>query len=248
MTYKPSKIENLPSFNIRPGSKRIRVWIGPLELKPAGAKRAATPGKMDPNSDQFMGLVSGLPGGVLVLSTNSSLKYGDGTVADVVNGVYNHHLIFADLAKAGKSPISCASGSGSTMPSMGLLMGASEANRDLQFAAAGSDFKSGFTLGKYDPIMMNGEIVNYSNQTKQIYTVSDIEYLETIPAGSLDSAMHVFNIDQCVTGKAAGMPANQAKWSMQSGKAALNQDGFILFRRGHMHGKIHSDAIASPSC
>jgi hypothetical protein len=229
----------LAPLSKEPGAKRFRVWIGPLELKPANTKRASKPGKMDPNSDQFMGTVTGLPSG-LVLNTNSSLKYADGGVADVVNGVYNHHLMFVDMSKMGTSPIKCQ-GAGSTAPNMGMLMGASEANRDLQFSVPDSEVLTGFKLGKNDIIMLNGELVNYTNQTKQIYAVSDMEIIETVPAQALDASMQIFNIDQCL-GKAEPMPTNKIKWSLQSGKATISQEGYLMYRRGHMHdGGVNVD-------
>lgn len=236
MLYKPVRVENLPSTDARPGVKKIRLTYGPLELKPASFKRAAAKGKMDPNSDQFSGMVTGVPTNIMVLRTNSSLTYENGSIADVVNGVYNHHLIIADTAKIGPSPIKCAvpDPKSSATPNMGLLMGASEANRDLQFAAGG-DVVSGFLIGKDDKIMLNGEIVNYTNDTKLIYSVSDVEYVEAAPKDALDATMNIFDITMCSSGNSLEAPHGQMKWSVSSKKVQIVKDGTILYRRGHMH-------------
>jgi hypothetical protein len=217
-----------------PGSKKIRLTYGPLELKPANVKRPAAPGKMDPNSDQFMGIVTGVPTGVLVVRTNSSLTYEDGSVADVVNGVYNHHLIFADSKRNGPTPFKCVDG-GATIPDMGLLMGASEANRDLQFYSGGK-IKTGFKLDKNDPIILNAELVNYTNDTKKVYTITDFEYMEVQPADAMHVTMQVFDITTCNANiKDAEAPAGKTKWALTSKKAQFTKPGYILYRRGHMH-------------
>ena len=173
-----------------PGTKKIRFTYGPLELKPANVKRPPARGKMDPNSDQFMGVVTGVPTGVLVVATNSSLTYEDGSLADVVNGVYNHHLIFSDAKRNGPTPFKCVDG-GATIPDMGLLMGASEANRDLHFYNDGK-IKTGFKLDKNDPITLSAELVNYTNDTKKVYTITDFEYMEIQPADARHVSMQVF--------------------------------------------------------
>jgi hypothetical protein len=233
-TYKPVSIVQLKPIDTRPGVKRVRITFGPFELKPASVKRPQTAGKMDPNSDTFSGLASGIPSG-LVLSNNHTLTYKDGSVADVVNGVYNHHLMYVDVNKVGSSPIKCAEGNGTTLPDMGLLMGASEANRDLQFSP-GKDFDAGFFLSKSDWVMLSAEIVNYTNETKQIYSVTDFEYIETPPKKALDTTMSIFDIDMCSTGnKSIEAPHGHTKWSAKSKKVQMTKNGYILFRRGHMH-------------
>ena len=217
-----------------PGIKKIRFTYGPLELKPANIKRPAAPGKMDPNSDQFMGLVTGVPTGVLVVTTNSSLTYEDGSAADVVNGVYNHHLIFSDSKRNGPTPFKCVEG-GATIPDMGLLMGASEANRDLHFYNGGK-IRTGFKLDKNDPIMLSAELVNYTNDTKKVYTITDFEYMEIQPADSRHVSMQVFDISSCNPNlKDSSTPEGKTKWFLTSKKAQFTKPGYIFYRRGHMH-------------
>jgi hypothetical protein len=217
-----------------PGTKKIRFTYGPLDLKPANVKRPPATGKMDPNSDQFMGVVTGVPTGVLVIATNSSLTYEDGSVADVVNGVYNHHLIFADAKRNGPTPFECVDG-GTTIPDMGLLMGASEANRDLHFYNDGK-IKTGFKLDKNDPITLSAELVNYTNDTKKVYTITDFEYMEIQPADARHISMQVFDITTCNANlKDARAPAGETKWSLTSKKAQFTKPGYIFHRRAHMH-------------
>jgi len=232
--YKPYKLEPMPQDPAHLEKKKIRLTFGPFELKPANFKRPPGAGKMDPNSDQFMGVATGIPTGVLVVQTNSSLTYADGSVADVVNGVYNHHLIFADAKRNGPTPFKCVEG-GETVPDMGLLMGASEANRDLQFASGGK-IKTGFRLDKNDPVMLSAELVNYTNDTKRVYTITDFEYLETQPSDVMHVSMQVFDVTTCNANlKDASAPPGKTKWAIQSKKAQFTKPGYIFYRRGHMH-------------
>jgi Stress up-regulated Nod 19 len=234
--YKPYKMEIMQPSKSESGRKKVRFTFGPFELKPASVKRAAGMGKMDPNSDQFMGIVTGLPLGSLVLSTNSSLTYEDGSIADVVNGVYNHHLIIADTNQMGGSPTKCLEG-GFTMPDMGLLMGASEANRDLEFSSSGS-VPSGFKTGKNDLVVLSAELVNYTNDTKKVYSVSDVEYIESPGAGSIHASLNIFDTTTCDSSASSqGMAPThgRTKWSNKSKKVQITKDGYILTRRGHMH-------------
>jgi hypothetical protein len=71
----------------RPGTKRIKITLGPFTIQPANAKRSYNPSRMDPNSEAWTNMVKGLPQDILVLSANSTLTYVDGTPADVVNGI-----------------------------------------------------------------------------------------------------------------------------------------------------------------
>lgn len=75
-----------PSYKM-PGTKRIKITLGPFPLQPSSTKRKYNPTKMDPNSDSFTSLVKNLPQDILVLQANSTLTYADGTPADVNNGV-----------------------------------------------------------------------------------------------------------------------------------------------------------------
>ncbi|QDS69951.1 hypothetical protein FKW77_002402 [Venturia effusa] len=260
-----AKFEDMKPLYKTPGTKRIKITLGPFALQPANATRRYNPSKMDPNSDSFTSLVKGLPQDILVLQANSTLTYADGTPADVNNGFYNHHLMVMDMSKSAKGPIACADGKTTGAP-VSPFFGASEANRDLQFVAPGVDFNGGYYVDKNDKLMLSAELVNYSNETKQIYCQTELEYLPGKPAGAIEIGLQVLEVDQCsapaqtttqmmseyagklealITGKPPanapmmeGMimaPKDKKKWKMKSKEMTITQDGYILFRRGHMH-------------
>jgi hypothetical protein len=242
-----SKIENMKPLFKTAGAKRIKITLGPFTIQPANAKRSWNPTRMDPNSEVWLNNVKGLPQDILVLSTNSTLTYADGTAADVVNGIYNHHLMVIDMTKSTTGPIACPDGKVTGEP-VSPLMGASEANRDLLFVAPEVDFNGGYYIGKSDKLMLSAEIVNYTNDTKQIYSVTEMEYVPGRPRGSLDMGLQILDVGQCDTKAGAGgmsgmsggegmimAPKDKKVFSVESKKMSITQDGFILFRRGHMH-------------
>lgn len=82
-----AKVVDMTASYKTPGTKRIKITLGPFTVQPANAVRKYNPTKMDPNSDSFTNLVKGLPQDILVLQANSTLTYADGTPADVNNGI-----------------------------------------------------------------------------------------------------------------------------------------------------------------
>lgn len=177
----------------------------------------------------------------------------------------NHHLMVMDMSKSTTGPIACPDGKVTGAP-VSPFFGASEANRDLQFVTPEVNFNGGYYVARTDRLLLSAEIVNYTNDTKQIYCQTEMEYIPGKPAGAIEIGLQVLEVDQCsvspataastltsmmgklgsaVTGKAPpeapmmeGMimaPKDQKKWSMQSKDMLITQDGYILFRRGHMH-------------
>jgi hypothetical protein len=210
------------------------MTYGPYDLKPASFKRSPGTNKMDPNSDQFTGIISGFPTGSQVISTNSSLVYADGSIADVVNGVYIHHLIVFDQSKTTSSPIKCFN-SVNTTPDMGLLMGASEANRDLDFGSTGK-ITTAFKVDKNDMVMLSAEIVNYKEESKKVFSISDIEYIEGVNTDTIHTSLHVLDISTCSLDKVdLAAPNGKTRYNATSQPVEITKAGYILTRRGHMH-------------
>lgn len=237
-----SKIEEIPSqFPKEKGAKRIRVTLGPYSVEPGNAKHKQGPGKMDKNSQQITQIATGLPQDVLILSTESKMTYADGTEADINNGYYNHHYIIMDANKMSlKTQFACDNGKNAGMP-VAPFAGASESNRDLYFVSPENKFNGGYYIGKGDAIMISAEVVNYTNDTKTLYSVSEMEYVPGRPKGALDVSLQVIDVGACVpatNGMMAGMvmpPKDKKTFSLDSRAVTVQQDGSILYRRGHMH-------------
>ncbi|KAF2670505.1 hypothetical protein BT63DRAFT_413222 [Microthyrium microscopicum] len=234
--WSPVKAETLKPQDTRPGVKRVRYTIGPFKLNPSGYKRQMYEGQMDPNSDVFKGPLTGIPKNIVVLQTNSSFINEDGSPADIANGLYNHHFIVADANKMGPSPLKCIDGgaNNTTPKNMGLLMGASEANKDMIFSSS-KNLTTGFIVGANDTVIVSAELVNYNNATKTVYLQSELEF-QNVTSDALDTNFFQFDINMCNPAKPDLVaPPGQKKWSVTSKKVEVAQNGYILFRRGHMH-------------
>lgn len=170
-----------------------------------------------------------------------------------------------DMSKSPMGPIACPDGKTTGAP-VSPFFGASEANRDLQFVAPDVDFNGGYYVATTDKLMLSAELVNYTNDTKQVFCQTELEYIPGKPAGAIEIGLQVLEVDQCsapaqtnaekmaaAAGKLGGLitgkppaeapmmegmimiPKGKKQWEMKSKDMIITQDGYILFRRGHMH-------------
>jgi len=116
------------------------------------------------------------------------------------------------------------------------LTGAGEVSSAGLFSTPDGSFPSGYYLGKDDKIMLMTEVINYSNATKNVYVVTEFDYIEGKPAGYLDSGVVMFSVNQCDTGNPIlKAPAGKKKFSLKGTAATAVLDGYILIRHGHLH-------------
>jgi hypothetical protein len=110
-------------------------------------------------------------------------------------------------------------------------MGTSEEMGATQFSTPDGMFNSGYYLGKNDKVVMTGEVVNYTNDTKKIYSVSDIEYISGRPTGSMDVSITILSVNQCDGGNPMlKPPEGKNVFSFQSKNMTITQNGYILTR------------------
>jgi hypothetical protein len=64
--------------------------------------------RLDPKGSTWTNITAGLPTDITVLSSNMTLQYEDGTMADISSGVYNHHVMFGDVSRSSVIPLVCA--------------------------------------------------------------------------------------------------------------------------------------------
>jgi hypothetical protein len=173
----------------------------------------------------------------VILKANTDLRFEDGTVANVGNGVYTHHIAILDLNKKANKPYECSDGTGgSGVPNFPIITGAAEETGAGSFSTPDGSFKAGFIVKENPKVLLTSEIVNYSNSTKNIYVVSDLDYLEGHPQGYADSGWVLLSVTQC-DGKDPLLhpPKEQKKYTYKSKQLTITQDGNILLRRGHLH-------------
>jgi hypothetical protein len=188
---------------------------------------------MDPNSDTWYRMAVGIPTDVTALFTNTSLQYENGKIADQSSGVYKHHVTFSTAIKKVPMFATCPGQSASSdkLPTT-TFMGASEEKGDTAFSTPDGKFNSGYYVSKSETFTMTGEIINYTNDTKVIYSVTELEYIPGRPAGSLDVVTQILSVNQCETSDLKlRPPGGQKIFSFKSKEMTVIQDGYILSRR-----------------
>jgi Stress up-regulated Nod 19 len=124
------------------------------------------------------------------------------------------------------------------MPMSYFIRGTADLNSNRYTTADGS-FKAGFYIGKDAPITQMIDIVNYNNNTRKVYTVSEVEYLEGKQPGFLQSVSTGIDLGMCnglgQTGTFIYAPKNQKKFSFTGKDMTFERDGYILNAWGHLH-------------
>jgi hypothetical protein len=198
--------------------------------------------KSDPNSNSFFLSLQGLPVSTWILRTNSTLQYEDGSLATISNNVYNHHVQLFDIGKSMDQTFKCGAidpskpSSGFKIP--GQYIGGSAADgAPSTFNTLDGMFNSGYFLGDKSKVIMSAELVNYSKEPKNIYVVTEIDYLPGNTPGMMDTSVGIMSINQCdaMPNPFLQPPAGKKVFDMKSKEITILQDGYMLSRRGHMH-------------
>lgn len=85
---------------------------------------------------------------------------------------------------------------------------------------------------------MNGDIVNYTNETKTVYSLIDVQYVEGKPVGHMEAVTQLWSIGQCEGQLGFDIPkpkAGQKKFALKSQTMTMAQDGtFLAFRKSSL--------------
>jgi hypothetical protein len=176
------------------------------------------------------------------LRTNTTLQYENGTLASVNTGVYNHHVIIFDTGKSTPPLIQCgplrekARGGGMMMPGT-YFGGSSTDGAPSLFSTPDGMFNSGHHLGQRARVVLSVELVNYGTETKNIYIVTEVEYVPGSTPGMMDTSVGIMSVNQCdrIPNPFLRAPKGKKAFTMQSKNITIVQDGYMLSRRGHMH-------------
>ena len=184
---------------------------------------------MDPGGTAWTYLAGDLPRDITILSANASVVYKDETVIDKNNGLYNHHLLIIDTSKGAPTIAVCPSGRGVQPPGMSMISGSSEDKGGAFFSTKDGQFNSGYYLGKTDRIVMSGDIVNYTNDTREVYSLLDLQYIEGKPTDYMEAVTQLWSVGQCdgQTGFIHPAPGVK-KFSIKSKPMNVTQPGHFL--------------------
>lgn len=81
------------------------------------------------------------------------------------------------------------------------------------------------------------QTINYNDEEKQVYTVTELEYLEGKPHGYVQSTQQRVDPGICGGPNGGGIhpPKGQSKFAVKSSSIVALRDGWIINARGHMH-------------
>jgi hypothetical protein len=189
---------------------------------------------MDRGGTGYMNTVADdFPKDIMVLQTTSEVQNPDFTRASTDQGIYNHHNVFMDFVKP-VDVFGCEAGHASTkqVPVTVFSAGATEVGQLTYFAQDGL-VKSGYYIPKDRQMMNMIYVINYNDVEKEVYTATEIEYLEGKPEGYVRSSQQ--RVDPGICGGPSGAlihpPKGQSKFAVKSSNIIALRDGWIVNAR-----------------
>ena len=240
-TQKPVKVEKLEPTISGDGIKRMKLTYGPFKLRAANTtKKEGNFFSFDPQGTGWAYIADGFPSDITIVNGRMSIGYDDGSLIGNVNGVYNHHAFFLDISKGLKSNVKCKDASIS-IPALNSITG-SAADSGAAPKISAKPVTGNF-IEKGHKVLLTGDLVNYNNETKEVYMSTDLHYLEGKGIGLLETTVHLLTVGMCekntnpIEALFIKPPKDKKKFSIQGAGMEIKDDGKILALRGHMHGK-----------
>jgi hypothetical protein len=240
---KALNVETLkPTF---PGDdvKRVKMTYGPYKLKAANStKREGNFFSLDPQGTSWINLASDFPTDITILNSHFTIHFADGTPISNANGVYDHHAFVIDSSRAPQAHIGCAGSPTPIMPINSIMGSSAEAMGDLAQGGANLTTRpiTGTYVGKGHTVALQGDLVNYNNKTEEVYMTTDFSYVDGREKGIWETAVHLVPVGICNAGKAGlaalAPPKNAKKWTLKDSGFIMQDDGKLMYIRGHMHG------------
>jgi hypothetical protein len=181
---------------------------------------------MDPQGTVFMNQAVGFPGDITVLHGTVRLKYQDGTPAGTKTGIYNHHVVFADINKRSLALVACSGKSAKPTVPISVMLATGEDNSIYEYAIEKAGFNGGYYIGKDHGMWFTSEIVNYSNENKTVYAVVEFDYVDG--KGKTDVSPETLGVSQCDGGIGLRPPKGQKKFEFESKAMRLQHDGALF--------------------
>jgi hypothetical protein len=116
---------------------------------------------------------------------------------------------------------------------MSVLNNQVEDNTATAFTSPDGMFDSGFYVAKNDIVLGSGEIINYNDEAKKVYTVADIEYLPSKQSNFLEASIQSLFVTGCDWSDVGGalnlnLPPTVKKHTFKSQDMMVMQDGYII--------------------
>jgi len=224
--------------------KRVKMTYGPYVLKAANAtKPEGNYISQDPQGTSWMGVASDFPTDVTILYVRVIIHFADGTPISNANRVYNHHVFLVDNSRVPVAHIGCAGSPTPILPINSIMGNSAEAMDEL--ASGGVNLTTrpvtGIFVGKDHSIMTQLDLVNYNNRTEEVYMTIDLSYVDGKEKGIWHVEQHLIPVGICVAlggGNLSALipPTDKKKWTLEDDAFIMQDNGKLVYVRGHMHG------------
>jgi hypothetical protein len=241
-TMKPIKVESLEP-QIRKDAKRLKIVHGPYKIKGLQDKSKIGNGfSMDPaGTGYFFGVGDEIPRDITLLYSRTDIVDKDLNRVEIKDGLYNHHNLFSSMGanSIGAQMVSCSE-KGFSMPGIGTIMSGGTDGGDLRFTDAEGKLPAGVYIGKNDGISNMIDVVNYNNETKEVWQLSEIEYLPGKMEKMMPVSRQVLGIGMCsgLNSLLVRPPPGKTKFTLEGGGIHVIRDGYVVHAKGHLHGNF----------
>jgi hypothetical protein len=101
-----------------------------------------------------------------------------------------------------------------------------------RFTSEDGKFNSGFYLDAKSNVMNMIDIVNYNDDPRIVYSISEMEYVPGPIEGALDATQDLLNIGMCSGGSGFNVPsAGQKQFSFGGKDITIAANGYIVNAR-----------------
>jgi len=232
---KAAKVEELTP-KINPQAKRVKITYGPFKIKGLeDKKKYGNTVSLDPTgtSYNYLAVPDDLPRDITLLQ-GANIVTENGKQIILKDGLYNHHNVFWNINKRPPRILTCSNGVGQDILPLSLIMGGATEVGDMTYSDGKSN--TGYYIGKNDKIVFNLDIVNYTNNTREVVSVTEVEYIPGKPTGLMDATQQMISPKMC-DGDNSGIISGgrQAKFTLESKEMTFLSDGILITPKGHLH-------------
>jgi len=234
-TILAAKVEELKP-KINPLAKRIKITYGPFKIKGLeDKKKYGNSASLDPAGTgyNYLAVAKDLPREITVLQGGSIITE-NGKQIILKDGLYNHHNVFFNINKRPPRILACSNGLAQDLLPMSVFMGGATEVGDMTYSDGKAN--TGYYIGKNDKIVFNLDIVNYTNNTREVVSITEVEYIPGKPTGLMDATQQLISPSMC-DGDNSGsvLGGHKSKFVLESKEMTFLSDGIFIQPRGHLH-------------
>jgi len=228
-----AKVEELKP-KINPQAKRIKITYGPFKIKGLeDKKKYGNSASLDPAGTGYNYLAKDVPRDITVLQGGTIITE-NGRQIILKDGLYNHHNVFFNINKRPPTILTCSNGVAQDVLPMSVFMGGATEVGDMTYSDGKQN--TGYYIGKNDKIVFNLDIVNYTNNTREVVSVTEMEYIPGKPAGLMDATQQLIDPTMCDGNNSGSVSrGHKAKFTLESKEMTFLSDGIFIQPRGHLH-------------